>query len=957
METAKLTVLFTADTSDFERGADRIDRELKRTEKGSDNLFDKMSSGFSSIGANIASLSVPLNGLFAVAINAAVGFNEQMVNIQSVMGYTTEETDAMGRSILDLSTTSKFGATEIASAMYDVVGGVADATQHFDILSESVALAEANNADLTTSGKALVSTLNAYASQGVKVTRISDVMTQVIKQGVGTLDELSASFAKTAGLASPLGISIEELGLMYADMSTRGLTFAQAGTQIEALLGSLLNPTAKVTAAFATMGLTQEQAMAQIADTGLIAFIHDMTAAGVDLTTVFTNREALMGALALAGMDSDALREFAINAWGATEATRFFARQATQFKIDTLMGDLNDLAIVIGDALLPEIDKFLDKLSPLVQKVTQWASENPELIRQAFQLSLGLSAMALSMTVLAVSSAIIATAFRTLATGGALLNMAFILLKTSTTAIGVSMGVLALPLVALIGAGLALAHVIGGNEGIVGTFNKAITAARQLVELGIMFVKQAFEDFVASPLFATLRGLFESALTIGAGVLEGIIGFFGSVITEITNFTSSPLFATIVSTFEGAFKIGETVLQGVVDFFGNVITAIVGFTESETFATILSVFESAFNLGVTVLTLVTDFFASVITAIVDFTQSETFATIIGAFETAFAFGVSIVEGVVAFFGLVVAEIQKFIDSPLFTAISDTFENAFGLVGDIIKMFIGTIETIVNTIRDVISSPVFQEILAKFVEIFEVGITAIVNGLTTVITGVIAIIQAVVDSPVFQLLKDIFETTLNAIGEFLTAFFLVIDTIITKIREVVDSDVFKTLENIFKTTFGAIQTFVEGVIGIITGLINGIGDGIKAVGDEINRLRGIKPIDLSINTGPAPAMHTVDVLSNFITGHPANATPPPAPPPRTGRGRATGGRVLAGHSYMVGEMGRERFTPDVGGMITPNRKIDGGGKGINISGTVNIYGVQDINSLHDQLVVIAQQRGF
>jgi uncharacterized membrane protein len=61
---------------------------------------------------------------------------------------------------------------------------------------------------------------------------------------------------------------------------------------------------------------------------------------------------------------------------------------------------------------------------------------------------------------------------------------------------------------------------------------------------------------------------------------------------------------------------------------------------------------------------------------------------------------------------------------------------------------------------------------------------------------------------------------------------------------------------------------------------------------------------------------------------AQVEPPrPAKPNKGKRGKAMGGSVYAGESYIVGERGREIFTPTTTGSITPNNRI--GGDNINI----------------------------
>ena len=69
------------------------------------------------------------------------------------------------------------------------------------------------------------------------------------------------------------------------------------------------------------------------------------------------------------------------------------------------------------------------------------------------------------------------------------------------------------------------------------------------------------------------------------------------------------------------------------------------------------------------------------------------------------------------------------------------------------------------------------------------------------------------------------------------------------------------------------------------------------------------------------------------------------------GKATGGGVQVGQSYMVGEKGPEMFTPSSNGSITPNYKLAGAG-GVNVVNNITITGVIDdymVEKLGDALV--------
>ena len=57
----------------------------------------------------------------------------------------------------------------------------------------------------------------------------------------------------------------------------------------------------------------------------------------------------------------------------------------------------------------------------------------------------------------------------------------------------------------------------------------------------------------------------------------------------------------------------------------------------------------------------------------------------------------------------------------------------------------------------------------------------------------------------------------------------------------------------------------------------------------------------------------------------------------GGGRAAGGSVINGMSYLVGERGPEIFTPNTGGMITPNNRMGGTTINLNVTGAIDPEG--------------------
>jgi len=98
-----------------------------------------------------------------------------------------------------------------------------------------------------------------------------------------------------------------------------------------------------------------------------------------------------------------------------------------------------------------------------------------------------------------------------------------------------------------------------------------------------------------------------------------------------------------------------------------------------------------------------------------------------------------------------------------------------------------------------------------------------------------------------------------------------------------------------------------------------GDGVDWVGDKVNKMIGF--FDNLIEKIKS-ALEWLKKYSgyNAVSGAVGSVF---------GGGKATGGFVRGGTSYLVGEQGPEMFSPSQSGYITPNNRMGGGGSSINV----------------------------
>ena len=153
---------------------------------------------------------------------------------------------------------------------------------------------------------------------------------------------------------------------------------------------------------------------------------------------------------------------------------------------------------------------------------------------------------------------------------------------------------------------------------------------------------------------------------------------------------------------------------------------------------------------------------------------------------------------------------------------------------------------------------------------------------------------------------------------------------------------------FKSWSDSLPSMEENIQSLTKQGLNGLTDALTAgVTGAANFADAMKAMAKSVIDSLIKMLiqkYIVDAAFGAITGYfsqgvssstnfgPSNLSAPNAGPQPSGR--AIGGSVQAGQSYMVGERGSEMFVPNQSGSIVPNNKM-GSGSGITINQTINV----------------------
>jgi hypothetical protein len=158
-------------------------------------------------------------------------------------------------------------------------------------------------------------------------------------------------------------------------------------------------------------------------------------------------------------------------------------------------------------------------------------------------------------------------------------------------------------------------------------------------------------------------------------------------------------------------------------------------------------------------------------------------------------------------------------------------------------------------------------------------------------------------PIVKALFSAFDQVANAIKdneEKLKPLYALFKLVATFVRDV------------YAPVFGKVLSTALNVVGdVVSGLITGFATLVGLVNSVVNGIKNL--IDLVRNN---PLVKGIGGLIDNVFGG----------------GRASGGPVTAGTTYLVGEKGPELFTPNSSGAIVPNGAMGGSGTTINL--TVN-----------------------
>lgn len=373
-------------------------------------------------------------------LEASAEFEKRMRNINSLAQFGEKDLDNLSKSVMDLSNELQTAsATELAASLYDIQSAGFSGAEGMQVLEAATKAAAGGQADSTSVTNALVKALNSYGAEANQAGHFTNVFQKTVAEGIITAEQLSGVIGNATGLASSLGVNIEEVSAAIALMTKKGVSAETAVTNLNGIFTSFLKPSKEAKETMAEFGIEiNAQTIKADGLEGTLKKLMKATDGNQEaMAKVLPNVRALQGALKLGGEQgeefSKQLRAIEDNTGAVDKALQ---EQGKAFAdVSARLGRLIDnLKVEFGDIVKDAVKPFIESIISVIEWFNNLDSGTRKLIAQFVVFAPAVTAIVAGIGSLAIALPGLITAFNgaSIAIGGMQLALAPVITGMAT---------------------------------------------------------------------------------------------------------------------------------------------------------------------------------------------------------------------------------------------------------------------------------------------------------------------------------------------------------------------------------------------------------------------------------------------------------------------------------------------------------------------------------------------
>lgn len=338
-----IVIRVTTDTSQFNTGIAKANTKLS----GFQQTVGRVTRTLTAFAALFATRQ--LIGFIGESVKALAKFEQGVANIGILLdediGRLGEWRGTIERTAKDLGLATE----DLTKAGFDIQSATNNTTRSLEIFRNAARLAVAGGSDVASTVKGALTLNEVYADSFKNVADMMDFLIVAQKKARATIGELSVSSSRFLGVASSLGIKVEELFAVYAQL-TRGFgNTKEAATGLSAIMNSLQKPSqAMIDLAQKEYGMSIQRAIATYGLIDVLKKLNTVTAENIGTTL---GRMRANRAFGIIRSDINTIEETTIELLereGKTQEKLAIEMATTQKKLEQISAEFEHLKRSVG---------------------------------------------------------------------------------------------------------------------------------------------------------------------------------------------------------------------------------------------------------------------------------------------------------------------------------------------------------------------------------------------------------------------------------------------------------------------------------------------------------------------------------------------------------------------------------------------------------------------------------
>lgn len=245
------------DSGGFEAGLSGIKNAAEQGLGSVGNILNSAADTMAAVGGTLTKkVTAPIVAVGTASVKASMDFDSGMSEVQAISGASGSQLEKLRDKAKEMGAKTKFSASESAEAFKYMAMAGWDTDAMLAGIEGTMNLAAASGESLGTVSDIVTDSMTAFGYSADKAGHFADVLAMASNKSNTNVSMLGESFKYVAPVAGAMGYSVEDTAVALGLMANSGIKASQSGTALRTLITNMAKPTANMSIAMDTLGVS-----------------------------------------------------------------------------------------------------------------------------------------------------------------------------------------------------------------------------------------------------------------------------------------------------------------------------------------------------------------------------------------------------------------------------------------------------------------------------------------------------------------------------------------------------------------------------------------------------------------------------------------------------------------------------------------------------------------------------